>query len=224
MIEGVNFKNIAKELFNDIQKVSLKNVSNLRKIRKIYSKRLAGATPQQILDFVRYFANNYGFRWVAYEILYYHNSAITIIGRNELEDFGKHINNWGESDIFAYFLAGPAWRNNQIPDKLIMKWAKSSDYWWRRTAVVCTVPLNKKSAGGQGDIERTLKICRVVLTDKNDMVIKALSWALRELIPHDPKLVAQFINENESFIAARVKREVRNKINTGLKNPRRSIN
>jgi 3-methyladenine DNA glycosylase AlkD len=224
MIEDFNHKNIARDLFNDIQKVQLKNVPNLRKIRKIYSKRLVAATPQQVLDFVRYFANNYNYKWVAFEILYCHKSAITIISPKELKEFGVNINSWGESDIFAGFLAGPAWRNGQIPDELILKWARSSDYWWRRVAVVCTISLNKRSAGGHGDIDRTLKICRAVRADKNDMVNKALSWALRELIPHNRKIVIQFINENEKVLAARVKREVKNKLITGLKNPRRNIN
>jgi 3-methyladenine DNA glycosylase AlkD len=89
---------------------------------------------------------------------------------------------------------------------------------------VCTISLNKRSAGGHGDIDRTLKICRAVRADKNDMVNKALSWALRELIPHNRKIVIQFINENEKVLAARVKREVKNKLITGLKNPRRNIN
>ena len=50
---------------------------------------------------------------------------------------------------------------------------------------------------------------------------KALSWALRELVVHDPDAVREFLEEHEDALAARVKREVRNKLTTGLKNPRR---
>jgi 3-methyladenine DNA glycosylase AlkD len=53
------------------------------------------------------------------------------------------------------------------------------------------------------------------------MVVKALSWALRELVVHDPDAVRAFLSEHEDVLAARVKREVRNKLTTGLKNPRR---
>jgi 3-methyladenine DNA glycosylase AlkD len=52
------------------------------------------------------------------------------------------------------------------------------------------------------------------------MVVKALSWALRELIPHDPDAVRNFLSQHEEVLAARVKREVRNKLTTGLKNPK----
>jgi 3-methyladenine DNA glycosylase AlkD len=51
------------------------------------------------------------------------------------------------------------------------------------------------------------------------MVVKALSWALRALVPHDPEAVSEFLEANEDILAARVKREVRNKLTTGLKNP-----
>jgi 3-methyladenine DNA glycosylase AlkD len=54
------------------------------------------------------------------------------------------------------------------------------------------------------------------------MVVKALSWALRELIPHDPDAVRAFLNHNEEGHAARVKREVNHKLTTGVKNPKRS--
>ena len=53
------------------------------------------------------------------------------------------------------------------------------------------------------------------------MVIKALSWALRALVVHDAGAVRQFLADHEDRLAARVKREVRHKLTTGLKNPRR---
>ena len=220
MIEDFDCKEISKELYDDIQKVRLKNAANLRKVRQKYSKKLAEATAEQILDFVRYFIGNYNYSWIAYEIIYCHETALKIISEKELKEFGKQIDSWGASDIFAIFLAGPAWRSSQVSDDLILSWAHSNDYWWRRTALVCTVSLNKRTKGGQGDIPRTLKICRVLLEDKNDKVIKALSWALRELIPHDSESVQKFISENENKLAAQVKREVKNKLATGVKNPK----
>ena len=59
-----------------------------------------------------------------------------------------------------------------------------------------------------------------IVGDYDDMVVKALSWALRELVPHDPDAVRDFLSQHEEALAARVKREVRNKLTTGLKNPK----
>jgi 3-methyladenine DNA glycosylase AlkD len=83
------------------------------------------------------------------------------------------------------------------------------------------VVLNSPRHGGQGDIPRTLAVCRLLVDDDDDMVVKALSWALRKLVAHDPEVVRGFLAEHEDTLAARVKREVRNKLTTGLKNPRR---
>ncbi len=64
-------------------------------------------------------------------------------------------------------------------------------------------------------------MCRLLVDDHDDMVVKAMSWALRELIVHDPEAVRGFLTEYEDHLAARVKREVENKLTTELKNPRR---
>ena len=61
----------------------------------------------------------------------------------------------------------------------------------------------------------------MLVDDHDDMVVKAMSWALRVLIVHDPQTVREFLAEYDQVLAARVKREVRNKLATGLKNPRR---
>ncbi len=66
---------------------------------------------------------------------------------------------------------------------------------------------------------RTLRICRVLAGDQEDMVAKALSWALRELVVHDAGAEKLFLEEQDKILAARVKREVSNKLRTGLKNP-----
>ena len=224
MIKTLDHKKVAKDIFDDIQKVQVKNTPNLRIIRKKYSKKLENAAPEQILDFARYFINNYNYRWIAFELIRYHKTAIKIIGVKELKEFGTEINSWGAVDIFAGFLAGPAWQHGQVSDELINEWAHSEDRWRRRTALVCTVALNRRSMGGTGDIPRTLNVCRLLVDDKDDMVVKAMSWALRELIPHDVDAVRKFIKKHEDVLASRVKREVNNKLTTGLKNPKREAN
>jgi 3-methyladenine DNA glycosylase AlkD len=53
------------------------------------------------------------------------------------------------------------------------------------------------------------------------MVVKGMSWALRELAKRDPAAVEGFLREQAGALAARVVREVRNKLTTGRKNPKR---
>ena len=129
------------------------------------------------------------------------------------------MSSWGEVDLFGYYLSGPAWRAGQIADAQIHRWARSPDRWWRRAALVSTVPLNNKTRGGQGDASRTLAVCRLLTHDRDDMVVKALSWALRELAKREPTIVQRFITRHREALPARVVREVANKLRTGKKNP-----
>jgi 3-methyladenine DNA glycosylase AlkD len=131
------------------------------------------------------------------------------------------MDSWDDVDSFARTLSGPAWLRGYVGDGVIAGWAHSDDLWWRRAALVSTVALNTRSQGGLGDVPRTLAVCRLLVRDKEDMVEKAMSWALRELVVHDPEAVTAFLGGFEGELGARVKREVRHKLATGLKNPRR---
>ena len=53
-----------------------------------------------------------------------------------------------------------------------------------------------------------------------ERVAKAMSWALREAAKREPGPVKKFVDEHQDVLPARVKREVGNKLKTGLKNPR----
>ena len=158
-------------------------------------------------------------RWVAYELLSHHPGALDHLGVEEVERLGEGMADWGSVDAFGCSVSGPAWRRGRIPDAAVQRWAASSDRWWRRAALVSTVLLNLRSRGGTGDTERTLDICRRLAADGDDMVVKALSWALRELVVWDPEAVRRFLDIHHEVLAARVRREVRSKLETGRKHP-----
>ena len=107
----------------------------------------------------------------------------------------------------------------RITDAEVLEWARSGDRWWRRAALVSTVALNNTARGGSGDAVRTLTICDALKSDRDDMVVKALSWALRELAKREPDPVRAYLERHGHEIAARVRREVGNKLRTGHKNP-----
>ena len=212
---------LAAEIEARIRALPVQNTPSTRAIRREYSRKLKNADPGRVLDLARELLNHYGQRSLACELIHYHRKAFHSLGEAELEEFGRSINSWWSVDTFACELAGHAWREGQVTDALIHRWAHSQDRWWRRAALVSTVPLNVKARGGRGDVPRTLGVCRMLANDHDDMVAKALSWALRELVRHDAGAVQAFLAEHEHVLAARVKREVRNKLTTGLKNPRK---
>jgi 3-methyladenine DNA glycosylase AlkD len=210
---------IASQFDGEIRALPVQNTPNVRAVRRKYSRRLKGADPGFILDLVRELVARYGYRGPAYELIAAHKGAFRSLGEGELEELGRGIDSWWSVDSFARTLSGPAWRDGQVPDALIHTWARSQDRWWRRAALVSTVALNIRSRGGKGDVPRTLAVCRLLVADHDDMVVKAMSWALRELVVHDPQAVREFLAQHDHALAARVKREVTNKLTTGLKNP-----
>jgi len=211
---------LASKLDVEIHQLPLQNTPGVRAIVRAYSKKIKTANPEYVLEFARQLFYKHGHRWIAYEIIASHETAFHSLGPAELDEFGQGMNSWWTVDSFARTLSGPAWLNRQVDDDLIIRWARSPDLWWRRAALVSTVALNVRSLGGKGDIPRTLSICSLLVDDHEDMVEKAMSWALRELIVHDPQVVRKFLVEHTEELGARVKREVTNKLITGLKTPK----
>lgn len=212
---------IERSLQADLQALPVRNTASLRTVRRKYSQILAEVSPDLVFEIARLLFQNIHLRWIAFELIRYHPAAFQQVGPDELHEFGQGMHSWDTVDTFARTLSGLAWLKGQIDDQLIHRWARSADLWWRRAALVSTVALNMRSQGGLGDTPRTLAVCRLLVADQEDMVVKALSWALRELAVHDPQAVQAFLNDHAGELNARIKREVRNKLRTGLKNPGR---
>jgi 3-methyladenine DNA glycosylase AlkD len=164
-----------------------------------------------------------GQRYLAYELLRAAPRALAAARVKDIRRFAAGMTTWSDVDCFGCFVAGVAWRTGRIADKEIARFASSRDRWWRRAALVATVPLNAKSRGATsatGDATRTLAVCTRLLDDRDDMVVKAMSWALRELAKRKPYAVRTFLSEHGDRLAARVRREASNKLTAGRKSPR----
>lgn len=221
-VTGTETSDLENEIIARLAALASPNTQTIRNIRGEFSKRLAQAPPELIVGLaLRLTRHSDNFpRFFAYELVQHHRQALRSLNAKSLQDLAQGNDNWGAVDAFACFLAGPAWRERQVSEALIQRWARSGDRWWRRTALVSTVALNNKARGGSGDTNRTLRICEMLTDDRDDMVVKALSWALRELSKRDPGSVRQFLRQHDGMLAPRVAREVNSKLQTGLKNRR----
>ena len=212
----------ATRIAADIEALPQKTTATVRKVRRSHSRTLRAEDAALILDIARELVVMCrSLRWVAYELIRDHEPAFESLDDVLLDELGQGMNSWDSVDAFGRTLSGPAWLHRLASDALIHGWATSDDLWWWRAALVSTVALNMRSHGGNGDTPRTLEICEMLAADREDMVQKALSWALRELVWHDSDAVRSFLDVHDEHLAARVKREVRSKLTTGLKNSRR---
>jgi 3-methyladenine DNA glycosylase AlkD len=222
-------KDLGSDLFQQVVNLAAPTVPTVRPIRRDLSRRIARATPESVLALALAIVERSlregepDLRWVGYEVVHYHRPSLASLDLGKLELLGRSLNSWDSVDVFSLYLSGVAWRNGQVGDEDIHGWAAGADRWWRRVALVSTVALNLKARGGTGDAGRTLAVCRMLAADGDDMVVKALSWALRAAVPYDREAVEEFLAENDHCLAGRVKREVGTKLRTGRKNPRRPV-
>ncbi|MCC7510395.1 MAG: DNA alkylation repair protein [Planctomycetes bacterium] len=193
--------------------------ADMRLVVREFKARLKAESAATVLKFALAVIarNTMEGRQCAYEILASHKAAAAALKPTQIQRLGKGIDNWASVDGFACGISGPAWREGRLTDADIRRWANSTDPWWRRAAVVSSVPLNIKSRGGKGDVKRTLMVCELVIGDEHIMVHKALSWALRELSRVDRKAVESFLRTHDAALPALVKREVQRKLKTGRK-------
>jgi 3-methyladenine DNA glycosylase AlkD len=212
---------IADEIIAELAQLSNAFAPEIRSIRRRYTRRLRRADGKTVLAIANRLmrAPPYG-RLAGYELTLHHREATEQMSAVKIERLGKGLAGWGEVDTFACYITGPAWLEGRIDDQLIHSWARSDDRWKRRAALVSTVPLN---AGHTtiGEPVRTLGVCKMLIHDRDDMVVKAMSWALRMLSTKDRHSVETFLMDHRAQLASRVIREVENKLETGLKNPKR---
>jgi hypothetical protein len=216
-------RQIAQEIHRSLAAMPRKNVPTVRILRREWSERLKDMPGNSIIALAQRLVRFGPWeRGLTYEIIVHHRAALEALEPNDVTLLGRGMRSWGEVDSFACFVAGPAWRQQNIQDTMVAGWAHSRNRWWRRAALVSTVPLNNHARGGTGDAVRTIRICRMLVRDRDDMVVKALSWALRELSKRDYPAVELFLRRYRRVLPSRVNREVRNKLQIRLKNPRRS--
>jgi len=215
----------ASELESRFASLPLVNTPSVRKVRRDFSRILSLEAPQAVLDFASLLLSRKDpiLRFVAYELVSNHKPTFATISSDQIVALGAGLDSWSSVDCFALYLSGPVWAAGRISDRTIAKWASlrstEEDRWWRRAALVSTVPLSRQ--GLPTNIRKTLRVCTLLMTDRDDMIVKALSWALRELARKHKDAVRSFLAQNRPTLAPRVLREVECKLTTGLKSPRK---
>lgn len=102
----------------------------------------------------------------------------------------KRINNWDLVDLSAPNIVGK--HLFSIKDtKIIYKLVRSKNLWERRISVLATFTFIKEN-----QFADALKIAKILLTDKHDLIHKAVGWMLREIGKRDVKTLEEFLNKH----------------------------
>lgn len=111
-------------------------------------------------------------------------------GKKKIFDFylkhAKHINNWDLVDLSAPNIVG-----DYLLEKdrsVLYELAKSDNLWRRRVAILATFTFIR-----HGDFKDALKISKILLNDKHDLIHKAVGWMLREIGKRDLSVLENFL-------------------------------
>ncbi|HLQ50171.1 MAG TPA: DNA alkylation repair protein [Terriglobales bacterium] len=96
------------------------------------------------------------------------------------------INNWDLVDASAEHIFGPFLCDTDR--RPLYRLVRSSSLWERRIAILATFHFIKR-----GYFAETLKIARLLLNDKEDLIWKAVGWMLREVGKRNPKAEEAFL-------------------------------
>lgn len=112
--------------------------------------------------------------------------------RKEIAEFylknTKHINNWDLVDLSACYILGGYYLDKDR--SIIYKLVKSKHLWERRISVLTTFWFIKNN-----QYEDSLKIAKILLYDKHDLIHKAVGWMLREIGKKDVKVLENFLQK-----------------------------
>lgn len=105
----------------------------------------------------------------------------------------KRFNNWDLVDLSASKIVGMYLRDHDR--SVLYSLAQSENLWERRIAILSTFTFIK-----QGDFKDTLKISKILLNDKHDLIHKAVGWMLREVGKMNFSVEEKFIQGNHAIM------------------------
>ncbi len=162
-------------------------VPQIRVIAKEYFKEISLSSVQELVE-----SEYHEFRMCGLIILTYKYEKF-VNERREIYDFylknTKYINNWDLVDVTV-----PKTVGNYLVDKdrsILYKLARSSDLWERRIAILATFAFIRNN-----DFADSLKLAEILLSDKHDLIHKAVGWMLREVGKKDQAVEEEFLQKH----------------------------
>jgi 3-methyladenine DNA glycosylase AlkD len=101
----------------------------------------------------------------------------------------RYVNNWDLVDASAEHIVGAFLMGRS--KKSLYALARSSDLWERRIAIMATFHFIKRN-----EFAETLKIARMLLSDTEDLIHKAVGWMLREVGKRRIQIEERFLKEH----------------------------
>lgn len=116
---------------------------------------------------------------------------------------------WDSIDFIATKIVSKLIIKYPIFWEQIEEWSVADNLWLRRIAIICQIPLKKKT-----DEKRLFQYCLYNAQDKDFFIRKAIGWALREYSKTNPVGVIDFVAKNAMVFSNLTQKEALKRINS----------
>ncbi len=136
-------------------------------------------------------------------LLSLYKKEIYTIPWNKIDSWLNHLDNWETCDQLAIIVTLIIIKNPLLLQEL-HHLAASENKWKRRFAAATIANMNHR---GRQYTEETFSICKSLLSDKEQVVSKAVGWALREICKKCPEETFDFLSQNKAMISKKPLKE-----------------
>ncbi len=132
-----------------------------------------------------------------------YKKEVCTIPWSKINNWLDDVDNWETCDQLAIIVAEVMVTNPTLLKELY-RLATSENKWKRRFAAATIANMNH---GGRQYPKETFAVCKILLSDKEQVVSKAVGWALREVSKKCPEQTVDFLNQNKSTMSKKLLKE-----------------
>ncbi|MDP2925865.1 MAG: DNA alkylation repair protein [Nanoarchaeota archaeon] len=103
----------------------------------------------------------------------------------------KEIKSWDKIDSVAVNIIGEIILRSKQAELEIIKIANTNNLWFKRLAIMSTIPMIKKKKIGL-----SLKLAKKFLNEKEEYIQNATGWILKEIGEENPDVLKRFVLKN----------------------------
>lgn len=193
-------------------------VPNLRKIQKAWLKAHKNDPIEDVLQIAEKLWES---EWheeksLAIGLLIARSKDLTLEHISVIEQMVNTFTTWAHGDELAIHLIGRLIDQDPRTLAFLTKWAKSDNFWVRRTAILAQILQFRR---GEGDFALYEQIVvpnfeegKSWSKEEKFFIRKAIGWSLRELAPKKPNLVYNFAQQYKTSMSGLTYREATRKL------------
>jgi 3-methyladenine DNA glycosylase AlkD len=137
-------------------------------------------------------------RLAGIELLRAYSALLSPADLELVEALLRDSHTWALVDPLATKVAGELVLRTPEAGAVLDRWARDSDFWVRRSALLALLPGIRS---GDGDLARLDRYAEAMLAEQEFFVRKAIGWVLRELVRTDPAFVTRWVGARTDRIS-----------------------